>query len=956
MDYRGTLNLPATSFPMRANAPQREPELLARWNALDVYRRMLEARREAPPFILHDGPPYANGNMHMGHVMNRVLKDIVVKYKHLAGHRTPYVPGWDCHGLPIELQVEKEVGRAKKAELPVVEVRRLCEAYARRFVDIQREEVRRLGVVGDWDHPYLTLAPDYEAQEIRELGKLASAGFLYRKKKPVYWCASCETALAEAEVEYEEKRSPSIHVRFPLAERGSAGAASGPVPVALLAAAADDASRRALGELDASRVAMVAWTTTPWTLPANLALAVNPEFAYVGLHVGSELLIVAEGLADSFLAAAGLSEEPGTSRVRFSTRALEGVEFGHPWIERRVPVVLGEHVTLESGTGVVHTAPGHGQEDYEIGLRYGLDVYSPVDARGRFTAEVPDLQGQRIFDADKEVIARLREAGTLVAEAPFTHSYPHCWRCKKPLFFRATEQWFVSLSANDLRGETLAAIDRVRWIPPWGRDRIHGMIASRPDWCISRQRSWGVPIVAVYCERCEHPHLSKELAEYVAGIVEREGSDAWFARPVPELLPEGFRCERCAATEFRKETDILDVWFDSGVSHAAVLERRAELRAPADLYLEGSDQHRGWFHTSLLTSVATRGGAPYEACLTHGFILDGEGRKMSKSGGNAIAPDAVLKELGADVLRLWVAAEDYRGDVRLSKQILGHLVEAYRRLRNTARFLLGNLGDFDPRRDAVPHGELPELERWALDRLASVEQRAREAYDAYEFHTVYHLLNNYCAVDLSALYLDVVKDRAYCSAPDDPQRRAAQTVMYEIVRALAGMLAPILTFLAEDVWRALPGAAADGSVLLTTFPSPPAEWLDDALAARFERLLAVRAAVTKALEAERQAGKIGHSLEARVVLAPPAELVDLLREHEAFLPELFIVSQVELAEGPLPETPLLPGLGVAVAPAAGEKCARCWNYRLDVGSVPAYPGACGRCADVLGRIGYAVAS
>jgi isoleucyl-tRNA synthetase len=951
MDYRGTLNLPETSFPMRANAAVREPEMLARWDGLGVYERMLAQRAEAPLFVLHDGPPYANGPMHMGHVMNRVLKDIVVKYKHLSGHRTPYVPGWDCHGLPIELQVEKEIGRAKKAALPVVEVRRLCDAYARKFVGIQRDGVRRLGVVGDWEHPYLTLAPDYEAQEIRELGKLASAGFLYRRKRPVYWCASCETALAEAEVEYEEKRSHSIYVRFPAA-RGTEPAA---VPVALLGAA-DAGSRDALKTIDARKVALVAWTTTPWTLPANLALSLNPELAYVGLHVGGELLIVAEGLAESFLAATGLREDERRERVRLSAKLLEGVEFAHPWIERRVPVLLGDHVTLESGTGVVHTAPGHGQEDYEIGLRYGLDVYSPVDARGRFTQEVPELAGERIFDADEKVVERIRSEGNLVADGPFTHSYPHCWRCKKPLFFRATEQWWVSLENNDLRAETLAAIDRVRWIPPWGRDRIHGMIATRPDWCISRQRVWGVPIVAVHCEKCGVAHASKELAEHVAAIVEREGSDAWFARPVEELLPGGFRCENCAGREFRKETDILDVWFDSGVSHAAVLEQRAELRAPADLYLEGSDQHRGWFHTSILTSVATRGNAPYLACLTHGFILDGEGKKMSKSGGNAMAPESVMKDLGADVLRLWVAAEDYRGDVKLSKQILGHLVEAYRRLRNTARFLLGNLGDFDPQRHAVAYAELPELERFALDRLGRVVQRVREGYDAYEFHGVYHLLNNYCAVDLSALYLDVVKDRAYCSAPDDPARRAAQTVMYEIVRALAGMLAPIATFLADDVWRALPGGGGTDSVLLTDFPEPPAEWADDALAARFERLLAVRSAVTKALEAERQAGHIGHSLEARVALAAPPELAELLAGNELFLAELFIVSQVTLEDGPLPESPLLPGLGIAVSPASGEKCGRCWTYRRDVGSVAAFPGACGRCADVLGRIGHAVAS
>jgi len=952
MDYRGTLNLPETSFPMRAGAAQREPEMLSRWDGLAVYQRMLEQRASAPTFILHDGPPYANGHMHMGHVLNRVLKDIVVKYKHLSGHLTPYVPGWDCHGLPIELQVEKEVGRAKKAELPVVEVRRLCDAYARKFVGIQRDEVRRLGVVGDWEQPYLTLAPEYEAQEIRELGKLASAGFLYRRKKPVYWCASCETALAEAEVEYEEKRSHSVYVRFPAA----GGSERAEVPVALLGAAADAASRDALQGLDARKVALVAWTTTPWTLPANLALSLNPELAYVGLRVTGDLLIVAEGLAEAFLAANGLTEDEGVARIRFTAKLLEGVEFDHPWLERRVPVLLGDHVTLESGTGVVHTAPGHGQEDYEIGLRYGLDVYSPVDARGRFTQDVPELAGERIFDADKKVVERIREQGNLLADGPFTHSYPHCWRCKKPLFFRATEQWFVSLANADLRGETLAAIDRVRWIPPWGRDRIHGMIATRPDWCISRQRSWGVPIVAVHCEKCGHAHASKALAEHVAAIVEREGSNAWFAHPVEELLPEGFRCESCAGREFRKETDILDVWFDSGVSHAAVLEKRPGLRAPADLYLEGSDQHRGWFHTSILTSVATRGDAPYLACLTHGFILDGAGKKMSKSGGNAMSPDAIMKDMGADVLRLWVAAEDYRGDVKLSKQILGHLVEAYRRLRNTARFLLGNLGDFDPQRDTVAYADLPELDRYALDRLARVEQRAREAYDAYEFHGVYHLMNNFCAVDMSALYLDVVKDRAYCSAPDDPGRRAAQTVMHEIARALAGMLAPVLTFLAEDVWRALPDAGGTDSVLLTDFPKPGAGWIDDALAARFERLLAVRSAVTKALETERQAGKIGHSLEAKVALSATPELAALLGGHEAFLAELFIVSEVVLESAALPESALLPGLGIAVSAATGEKCTRCWNYRRDVSSVAAYPGACGRCANVLGRIGHAVAS
>src|SRR5581483_1154642 len=746
MDYRATLNLPSTRFPMRANAPVREPEMVARWDGERLYERMLELRSAAPVFLLHDGPPYAHGYMHMRHVMNRVLKDIVVKYKHLAGYRAPYVPGWDCHGLPIELGVEQEIGRAKKATLDAVEIRRLCKESALGFVDAQRSEVRRLGVVGDWEHPYLTLAPDYEAEEVRVLGRIATTGALYRSKKPVYWCASCETALAEAEVEYEEKRSTSVYVRFP-----AAGGRDGATARALVTAAREAGA--SASDVEGAEFAMVAWTTTPWTLPANLALAVNEDLDYVGLRVRGEVLIVAEGLADAFVGATGVAEDAGAPRLRFAARRLEGLEFRHPWLDRTVPVVAGEHVTLESGTGIVHTAPGHGQEDYEIGLRHGLPVYSPVDAAGRFTSEVPELAGQKVFDADARVVEILERAGALVAKGTIRHSYPHCWRCKNPLLFRGTEQWFVSMEKTRLRERALAEIERVQWVPPWGRDRIHGMIATRPDWCISRQRLWGVPIVAVYCESCGEAHLTEEIAEHVAAIFEREGSDAWFARPAEELLPPGFRCSACGGQRFRKERDILDVWFDSGVSHAAVLEKRPELRFPADLYLEGSDQHRGWFHTSLLTAVATRGRAPYEACLTHGFILDGEGRKMSKSGGNAIAPEEVLKDLGADVLRLWVAAEDYRSDVSLSKEILGHLVEAYRRVRNTARFLLGNLGDFDPSTARVAPADLPELDRWALDRLARVEQRARQAYDAYEFHTVFHLLNNYCAVDLSALYL-----------------------------------------------------------------------------------------------------------------------------------------------------------------------------------------------------------
>ena len=939
MEYRATLNLPRTSFPMRANAVQREPERLLRWNETGLYAAMLERRREAPLFVLHDGPPYANGEMHLGHALNRILKDIVIKYKSMAGFRTPFVPGWDCHGLPIELQVEKEIGRAAKAELSRVEVRRRCAAYALRSVDLQRNAILRLGVVGEWDRPYLTLDPAYEATEIRELARIADNGSLYRRRKPVYWCGSCETALAEAEVEYEDKTSASIWIRFRATALGGLGAAT------------DEAGRRALEEVGPETVALVAWTTTPWTLPANLALALNPKLKYVGLRLGDTIAIVAEGRAAGFLESLGVAESG--ARLTIDVAALEGLGFRHPWLEREVPVVFGDHVTLESGTGVVHTAPGHGQEDYEVGLHYGLDILSPVDARGVFTHEAPGFEGLRIFEADGEVIERIERAGNLAGRESIRHSYPHCWRCKKPLFFRATEQWFVSMAHQDLRERTLDAVDGLKWIPQWGRDRIRGMIESRPDWCISRQRIWGVPIVAVHCEDCGEAHAGGALAQRVAAIVETEGADAWLERPLEELLPEGMRCRGCSGNRFRRETDILDVWFDSGVSHAAVLEQREGLSSPADLYLEGSDQHRGWFHTSLLTSVATRGRAPYLACLTHGFILDGKGRKMSKSLGNVVAPDDVIKRLGADVLRLWVAAEDYRGDISVSDEILNQIGEAYRRIRNTARFLLGNLEDFDPDRDRLPREALSDLDRWALARLDRLKERVERAYEAAEFHTVVHALNNFCSVDLSARYLDIIKDRVYCSAPADSDRRSAQTAMEEIARSLAGLLAPILSFLAEEVWEALPRRAGDpSSILLTDFPGrPAAPAVPDGLETEWEHLLEVRAAVTKAIEGERQAGVLGHSLEAEVRLSASGEIGSLLRRRDAELAEIFIVSRVLVVDEVLPESALLAGLGLLVTRVGGAKCERCWIWRDDIGGETAvHPGVCGRCTEVLSRM------
>jgi len=924
MDYKPTLNLPQTEFPMRANLAAREPEILARWKSISLYERLLAHNAERPRFILHDGPPYANGHIHLGTTLNKVLKDIIVKHRAMSGRYAPYVPGWDCHGLPIELEVERELGRARKETLPKNEVRRRCREYAARFVAVQREEFERLGVVGDWDHPYLTMDAAYVAEEVRLLGKCVAAGLVYRGKKPVLWCPSCATALAEAEVEYVEEGSPAIYVAYPFEAPLPAGLADVPAPAAAI------------------------WTTTPWTLPASLAIAVHPDHEYVAVELAGRVLIVAAALVASVAAAVG---QKGTPRelARLRGRDLEGARCRHPWLDRVVPIVLADYVTLDSGTGLVHTAPGHGQDDFETGLRYGLDVLTPVDARGRFTAEVPEWAGTLVFEANPHIVEHLRARGALLAAAPFTHSYPHCWRCKNPVVFRATEQWFIGIDRAELRTRSLAEIDRVRWLPEWGRERIANMIATRPDWCLSRQKDWGVPVVAVYCEGCEQPFTSEALCEHVAAIFAREGGDAWFARPVAELVPSGTRCPACAGTKFRPETDMLDVWFDSGSSWKAVLGQRPELGGHADVYLEGSDQHRGWFHSALLTGVAVAGRAPYETVVTHGFVLDGVGRKMSKSLGNVIAPEEVIARHGAELLRLWVAAEDYREDVRISEEILGQLVEAYRRIRNTARFLLGNLYDFDPARDALPLARLPELERWALHRTHALSERCRSAYDGFEFHVIYHALNNFCSVDLSSFYLDVRKDRLYCERAGGPERRSTQTALYGILDTLVRLMAPLLSFTAEDVWGHMPGQGRAPSVFLGGLTAPPAEWRDDQLAARFERLLAVRGAVTKAIEEARQGGVVRQSSEARVVLGvEPGDLVELLSARAADLPALFLTAAVTVGDdGRAPASPLLAGLRVAVERASGKKCPRCWNVRV-VGEDARHPDLCARCAAVVG--------
>ncbi|GIW40441.1 MAG: isoleucine--tRNA ligase [Candidatus Binatia bacterium] len=918
MDYKATLNLPKTTFPMRANLPQREPEILRKWQEKNLYAALREKNRGKPRFVLHDGPPYANNHIHLGQALNKILKDFVVKFRSMTGYDAPYVPGWDCHGLPIELQVEKS-GGLRRGSADVATILARCREHALRFVEIQREEFRRLGVLGDWERPYLTLDPHYEAAEIREFARFLAGGFVYRRKKPVYWCPSCVTALAEAEVEYADHVAHSVYVAFPVEP---------PFPPALSALRGRD-------------VRVLAWTTTPWTLPANLALAFHPELSYVAAEVGERVFLLAEGLLEPTARAAGWQDVRVLARFRGAE--LEGGRARHPWIERESRFVLASYVTLEHGTGCVHIAPGHGSEDYETGTAYGLEIYSPVDQEGRFTDEVPELSGTFVFDADPKVLELLRERGALVAHDRYTHSYPHCWRCKKPVIFRATEQWFVSVEHENLRRRALEEIDRVRWIPSWGRERIRGMMETRPDWCISRQRAWGVPIVAVYCETCGELLATPELAEYVAARVEREGSGIWFTAPDSRVLPPDLACPRCRGRRFRREKDILDVWFDSGVSHAAVLESRPELGWPADLYLEGSDQHRGWFHTSLLTAVATRGGAPYRAVLTHGFFVDAEGRKMSKSLGNVVAPEEILRRHGAEILRLWVAATDYREDMRISPEILERLVEAYRRLRNTARFLLGNLYDFDPDRDAVAYDAraLRELDRWALHRLSELVERCRDAYDRYEFHVVYHALNNFCAVDLSALYLDMTKDRLYCSLPRSTERRAAQTVQWHVLDALARVMAPVLSFTAEEIWEHAPAYRGKAeSVFLAGFPELPAEFRDAALARKWERVLELRSSVTKKLEEARNRRVIHHPREAFVRISLDGK-EDVLSPEE--LRELLTVSQVEVSSDGAE-------LRVEVEPARGSKCERCWNFREEVGTDSRHPTLCGRCVRVVEQV------
>ncbi|MGC2330628.1 MAG: isoleucine--tRNA ligase [Candidatus Acidiferrales bacterium] len=941
IDLKSTLNLPKTDFPMKARLPEREPEQLAAWEQAGLYRRILESRGGAPLFVLHDGPPYPTGEIHLGTGLNKVLKDMIVKSKTMSGFRSPYIPGWDCHGLPIETQVEKKLG-GKTTKVDAAQFRRMCREFAAGYVEIHKREFRRLGIFGQWDKPYLTMDPSMEASIAGAFLDFLEKGYVYRGLKPVYWCLYDRTALAEAEVEYDDDTSPSIWVRYqrtPTHVEGLPGA---------------------------DRLYAVVWTTTPWTLPASKALAFGRDISYSIVEDDKgDLYLLASALMERVAAATGLRFNPSTIREVPGT-FLVGSTFKHPFLETApLPAVLADHVTLEQGSGIVHTAPGHGVEDYRTGQEYGLEVYAPLDDDGRFVEGLPEYKGKTVWEANPAIVDLLRKRGTLLAEQKITHSYPHCWRCHNPVIFRATEQWFIQMDAGSatvpapkappLRATALKEIEKVKWLPEWGRDRMRGMIADRPDWTISRQRFWGVPIIVFYCEACGKRLEDFRALRHVLTFFEREGSDAWYTHTTEELLPPGTQCACGASAKWRKENDILDVWFESGSTHLSVLTEANGLHWPAQVYLEGPDQFRGWFQSSLLVGIGTRGGAPYEQVVTHGWTLDENGKPMSKSEGNALYPKEIVDKWGADLLRLWVVSQDYTADMRNSPAMMTQLSEAYRKIRNTFRFALSNLFDFDPARDALADADLWEMDAWMLRRTAQLVRECREWYANFEFHRIYHALHDFCTVDLSAFYFDVLKDRLYTFAPKNRGRRSAQTAVYRIASALVRLIAPVLVFTSEEVWKHLPSRASDPeSVHMALFPSGEEleRVLDSKHAASWEKLLAVREAVLKALEPARAEKMISSGLEARVRLRVGGDLAQLLKKYEKFLPGFFIVSQVEIEDLNFALASSVPdGIEmIFVGKADGSKCVRCWNYSTHVGESADYPTFCERCVAALNEI------
>jgi isoleucyl-tRNA synthetase len=922
VDLKTTINLPDTPFPLKGNLAQNEPTRLKKWEEMDLYERLRETREGRPLWVLHDGPPYANGRIHLGHVLNKVLKDFCIKSRSMMGHWTPYIPGWDCHGLPIEIQVDKELG-AKKEQLSKLEIRRAARKHAEKFLSLQREDFKRLGILGEWENPYMTMDPKYQATIVRVFGKFVEEGSIYKGLRPVHWCISDQTALAEAEVEYKDHTSPSVYVKFPF----------------------PDASKLdpSLASLEGRNVSIVIWTTTPWTLPANMGIAVNPGFEYSAVEVGDEIFIVASGLLKQVAEKLGWPMEGEAPKVvaTISGEKFDRLKARHPFIDRDSLLMLGDHVTLEAGTGAVHTAPGHGYDDYVIGKHYGLEIYNPVDNRGIFMKDVEHFAGEQVFKANPKIVEFMREKGVLLHKEEYKHQYPHCWRCHNAVIFRATPQWFISMTATGLNDRAIAACDQVQWVPEWGNERMKNMFRDRPDWCISRQRAWGVPITVFYCADCGESLVDPKVINYVADIFEKESADAWYEREASELVPPGAKCG-CGSSKLVKEMDILDVWIDSGSSSQAVLEPRG-LPYPADVYLEGGDQFRGWFNSSLVVGLEAKGAPPYRAVITNGWAVDVSGEKMSKSKGTGVDPHTVIKTSGAEILRVWCSALDYHEDVRISDEILRRISDAYRKLRNTARYCLGNLADFDPKRDRVAFRQMSEIDRWALAKLNEVTRRVLAAYRRYEFTDVYQTLYNFATVEMSALYFDILKDRLYTYAPRSLARRSAQTALYEIVHRLSRLLAPVLVFTADEIWENIPGALDEAkSVHLTEFPAYDESLRDDELLKRYDRLFEIRGAVMKALEEAREAKLIGAGLEAKVAITAPPEAKAFLEsfgEGGEDLRFVFIVSKVELREGA--------ELAVKVSTADGKKCERCWHYTTDVGADARYPGACRRCATNL---------
>ena len=928
MDYNKTLNLPETEYPMRGNLPAKEPVMLENWDNEQLYKKILKKNEGKPSYVLHDGPPYANGDIHLGTALNKVLKDIIVKQKNMSGYKANYVPGWDTHGLPIELKAMKSIG-VEDGAIPPLELRKHCREFALSFVESQKQQFKRLGVLGDFDNPYLTLKPEFEARQVKVFGEMIKRGYIYKGLKPVYWCPECQTALAEAEIEYQDDPCYSVYVKFNVVE--------------------DKGLLTALG-LDLKNTYFVIWTTTTWTLPGNLAICLGPDYEYTVVKANGENYIMARELIEPTLKAAGIEEYETIGS--FTGKELEYCKAQHPFMSRTSLVIVGDHVTLESGTGCVHTAPGYGVDDFEVCKKYPeLGIVVGVDGHGVLTEQSGMFAGLKTDDANKVIAKHLVETNHMFATEKILHQYPHCWRCKSPILFRATEQWFCSV--KDFRDETVKAIEDVEWIPAWGEDRIKGMVLDRSDWCISRQKTWGVPIPIVYCKDCHKPIVNDDTINAISELFRREGSDAWWKYDAKDIIPASVKCE-CGCSEFEKETDIMDVWFDSGVTHTAVLDEREGLSSPADLYLEGADQYRGWFQSSLLTSVVINGRAPYKAVCTHGWVVDGEGKTMHKSLGNGIEPKEIYDKNGADILRLWVASSDYHSDIRISKPILAQLSEAYKKIRNTARYILGNLsnqGGFDLDKDGVAYENMEELDKWAIMRLDNLIDKVNEAYNAFDFHIVFHAIHNFCVVDMSNFYLDIIKDRLYCEKPDSTIRRSAQTAMYRILSAISRLVAPILSFTADEIWSYMNHCASENpeSVFLNDMPEKSGMTYSDEFVAKWDYIYDLRVDAKKALELKRADKVIGSSLEADLVIAASDDY-DKLVNIKDILPAVFIVSKVDIentAEGEYKgETT---GLGFTVKKASGRKCERCWIYSDTVGECDEHPTLCERCAHTVGE-------